>query len=78
MSEMELKETTERFDQGLLKAADRCRELAKMQRQPRWLTVASELDALRAKGMMMIKSKALTRQEALNAADAIVGSKAVN
>lgn len=70
---MELNETTERFEQGLQKAADRCRELAKMQKQPQWLTVATELDAIRAKGMMMIKSKALSRQEALAAADKIAG-----
>lgn len=78
MSDMSLQESTERFDLGLQKAADRCRELAKMQKQPQWLTVATELDALRAKGMMMIRSKALTRQEALAAADKIAGEAVVH
>lgn len=74
---MEKNETVERFYEGLAKASDRARQLAKAQKNKMWLQVAINLDELRSKGEVMYRGHQLSRQDALNITDAII-SKTVN
>ena len=73
---MEKNETIERFNEGLCKASDRARQLAKAQKNKMWLQVAINLDELRSKGMTMYNGHQLSRQDALDIADAIVSKTA--
>lgn len=74
---MEKNESIERFSEGLAKAADRARQLAKLQKNKSWLQVAINLDGLRIKGEQMYRSREISRQEALAIADRIVDKQTV-
>lgn len=66
MSEMELKETSERFVQGLKQAASGARELGAAQKSKNWLAIAVYLDGIREKGELVMKMKSLSRKEILD------------
>jgi hypothetical protein len=74
---MEKNESIERFVEGLSKASDRARQLAKAQKNSSWLQVAINLDELCRKGRQMYASRQISRQDALGIADQIV-SRTVN
>jgi len=69
MSEMTEQESFERFDEGLKQAADRARELGKLQENKGWGQFAYQLDCLRKTGTAFYKQSPLTRQMALNMLD---------
>lgn len=62
---MQEKDSIERFIQGLKKAASAARELTKIMKYPMWDQIAISMDGIRQKGELMIRGKALTRQEVL-------------
>lgn len=78
MSEMQESETIERFVEGLKRAASRARELAAMQKNDTWYTVATSLDNLRISGTKIFRGRALTRQDALKMLDDRVKDTKVN
>lgn len=68
------KETTEkeaisRFNEGLLKAVSRAKQLGHAQKSNSWLTIAMRLEEIRVNGMRMATSKPLTRQQVLDLTD---------
>lgn len=63
MSEMELIETKERFNESMKRAVSRCRELSIAQKKHTWNQIADSLDGLRIKGMQMIDSKGLSKAD---------------
>lgn len=65
MSEMQKNESIERFSEGLQKAADRARQLARAQGAPMWEQVASGIEALRSTGMARYYTKSISRAQAL-------------
>lgn len=75
MSDMSSQETIERFVEGLKKAASRCRELSKIQKNKMWLNVASGFDNMRINGVKIYEAASLSRQEILATVDAMVGKK---
>lgn len=73
------KESLEFFNEGLKKAASCAMEMAAFQSHPIWRDIATLLNELRQKGMMMANSKAMSRQDVLLNLDrrqGIVGEKA--
>ncbi len=56
MSEMNIKESVEWFEEGLKKAASRARELGRMQNNKHWDSVAEQLDQLRFNGTYMARA----------------------
>jgi hypothetical protein len=70
MSDMQIAETTERWREGLKRAASRAREIGVAQGKPdMWNKIADSLDGIRSKGDAMIAGKALTRAQVLAAID---------
>lgn len=69
MSDMTLKETTERLMEGLKMAASRAKELGRAQNSPAWTKISNSLELMRTNCEMMIKSKGLTRAEVLRMVD---------
>lgn len=61
MSEMEIIETKERFNESMKRAVSRCRELSIAQKKHIWNQIADSLDGLRVRGMAMIDSKGLSK-----------------
>lgn len=66
---MEQKESFERFDESMKKAASRCRELGAMIKDKNWHNIGKQLDALAHNGVKIYKSKAIGRQELLKTID---------
>lgn len=72
---MEEIEIFERFNEGLKKAASRCRELSKLQKNSDWAKTAFQIDKFLAHGTELYKAKALSRQEVLSMLDRRVDKK---
>lgn len=63
MSNMERNESIERFSEGLRKASSRARELATVQGQPMWLSVATSLEGLLEKGKRMAHATSRSKSD---------------
>lgn len=63
---MEAPESWERYEQGLLRAASCCRELARMLDAEEWRQMSHELLAMLNKGRAIYKAAPLTEAEILN------------
>lgn len=59
------KEAISRFNEGLLKAVARAKQLAKAQSNNSWLAIASGLELIRVNGLKMASGKPLSRHEVL-------------
>ena len=59
------RESAERFDESMKKAAARARELGQVQNSEDWLNVATNLDKVRKLGLKLLAARSLTRQETL-------------
>jgi len=57
MSNMELNESLERFEESLKRAASRARELAKIQRNHMWLQIAKSYEGFLDKGGKLARSR---------------------
>lgn len=68
-NDMSLQETFERFDEGMKKAASRARELGHAQKNKNWFSVATQIEGLRAKALIMFKGPAISRKDALSILD---------
>ncbi len=62
---MESKESFERFEQGLLRCASCCRELAKMLDAHEWKSLSAELLKMLNQGRAIYKSEPLTEMQVL-------------
>lgn len=70
MSDMTLVETSERWSEGLKKAAARCRELGRAQDKTKtWNQIAISLDSMREQGEKIIVRKGLSRSAILESLD---------
>lgn len=59
------KEAISRFNEGLLKAVARAKQLAHAQKTNDWLKIAKGLEEIRVNGLKMATGKPLTRQQVL-------------
>lgn len=60
MNDMTKAETMERFSEGLKQVASCMRELAALHKNKMWSEMANHVEAIRAKGIAMSKSKSLS------------------
>ncbi len=65
-SEMTDKESAERLDHGLRKAADALRKIAHVRKGTDYLLLADGVDKLRYNGKTLFNQKQIKRQEALD------------
>lgn len=76
MSELRDKDAIEYFDESMKKAAACARQLAAITKIKSWVSIATNLEGLRSKGMVMYSRPAPGRQETLRVADKMVDEAA--
>ncbi len=60
---MELAESKERFNESLLRAVSRCREIGVQSNNIIWATIANSLDELRQNGMLFANAKSVSKSQ---------------
>lgn len=76
MSDMKIAESTERFVEGIQRAASCARELAKLRKYPMWEQVTINLEMLRHEAIKIIKAPKLTESEMTIEIDKVRGRMA--
>jgi len=59
-------ETMERFNEGLAKAADRAKQLSKLNGSHEWRMIAVHLNSIVTQGQALAATRSLTRQQVLD------------
>lgn len=69
MSEINLAQSFEWFEESMKKAVSRAKEIGHLEKKNTWFQIATHLEKLRQNGGTMYRQKALTRQQVINMLD---------